>query len=332
MTTTPEPPIDLVYCWCDLADPVFRAKKEECARKLGLSFDAAANSDCRYASNDELRYSLRSVERHAPWVRKVFIVLNDENAPPPWLNCSSPRVSIVHLSDFMPPEHLPTFNSVPIEFGIANIPEVSERFLYANDDMFFAQGVSPGFFFARDGYPIFRYMDSRIDVDSCASDSCYLQQLATAYRFIRDALGLCGDFARAFGLLPHHNVDAYLKSDMLDFSRRFPDEVARTMGHVFRHPSQLQRSVFANYAMAIGHGHFRRTKRPWYETVLGMPHRDSYYIPLERKSIERDMARIRPKLFCMNDNDKATDADRMAGRHFLEKMFPNPSSFEKADT
>lgn len=332
MTTTPEPPIDLVYCWCDLADPVFRAEKEACARKLGMNLNEAANSDCRYVSNDELRYSLRSVAKFAPWINTVFLVLHDRNSPPAWLNVNAPRLRIVYHSDFMPQSCLPTFNSGSIEYGIARIPGLSEHFLFSNDDMFFSAHVSPDFFYGKDGYPIFRYMDSTIDVDSCSSSSYYLIRLANAYRFIRDNVGIRADLAKAFGRLPHHNVDAYLKSDILAFLDKFPDAVSKTMHQRFRHPAQLQRTAFSAYALAIGHGHFRRTKRPWYETMLGMPHRDSYYIPLERKSIERDMARIRPKLFCMNDNDKATDADRMAGRNFLEKMFPDPSSFEKADT
>lgn len=322
-------PIDLVYCWCDLADPVFRAKKEACARALGIAFDGEANSDCRYASNDELRYSLRSVEKFAPWVRRVFIVLNDESSPPQWLDCSCSRLSIVRLSDFIPHDCLPTFNSVTIEFSIPRIREISERFLYANDDMFFASRVSQDFFFAKDGFPVFRYMDSRIDVDDCKSTSCYLQQLVTAYKFIRDELGKCGDFAQAYGRLPHHNVDAYLKSDMLAFIERFPDAVSRTIRQQFRDPSQLQREAFASYALAVGHGHFRRTMRPWYETMFGRPHRDSFYFSPGRKSLTRDFARIRPRLFCMNDNDAVTDEDRKSGRAFLEKMFPEPSSFER---
>lgn len=50
-------------------------------------------SASRFEDNEELRYSLRSIERHAPWVRNVFIVTNGQI--PSWLNLDNPRVTIV---------------------------------------------------------------------------------------------------------------------------------------------------------------------------------------------------------------------------------------------
>ena len=47
------------------------------------------------------------------------------------------------------------------ETCIDNIPELSEYFLYANDDMFFADSVQPSDFFDKTGKPIvnLRYRD-----------------------------------------------------------------------------------------------------------------------------------------------------------------------------
>ena len=47
----------------------------------------------RFEDNEELRYSLRSLEQYAPWVRRIFIVTNGQI--PYWLNLDNPRVSIV---------------------------------------------------------------------------------------------------------------------------------------------------------------------------------------------------------------------------------------------
>lgn len=53
-------------------------------------------SASRFEDNEELRYSLRSVEKHAPWVRHIFIVTNGQI--PSWLNLDNPRVTVVsHL-------------------------------------------------------------------------------------------------------------------------------------------------------------------------------------------------------------------------------------------
>ena len=43
--------------------------------------------------NSELQYSLRSVEKHAPWVRHIHIVTNGQI--PSWLNLENPRISLV---------------------------------------------------------------------------------------------------------------------------------------------------------------------------------------------------------------------------------------------
>ena len=50
-------------------------------------------SASRFEDNEEMRYSLRSVYRHAPWVRHIFIVTNGQI--PSWLNLDSPRITLV---------------------------------------------------------------------------------------------------------------------------------------------------------------------------------------------------------------------------------------------
>ena len=99
--------IDLVYTWCDAADAKWREKKDATARKYGQAATARGNAACRFESNDEIRYSLRSAEMFVPWVRRVFIVIDDDIAPPAWLRLDHPRLRIVRLSEIMPPEALP---------------------------------------------------------------------------------------------------------------------------------------------------------------------------------------------------------------------------------
>ncbi|XP_023233245.1 N-acetylglucosamine-1-phosphotransferase subunits alpha/beta-like [Centruroides sculpturatus] len=50
-------------------------------------------SSSRFADNEELRYSLRSLEKHAPWIHHVYIVTNGQI--PHWLNLDNPRISII---------------------------------------------------------------------------------------------------------------------------------------------------------------------------------------------------------------------------------------------
>lgn len=326
-------PIDIVYCWCDQSDPAFARLKEQTAVKCGIKLDAASSDTggCRYVSNDELRYSLRSVANGGlDFIRTVYVVMADCQTPPPWLRLDHPKLRIVRHSDFMPAEAMPCFNSTCIEFHLPNLPGLSERFLYANDDMFVTAQLGPEFFFAPDGFPLFRYLDSTVDLDAPNISSSYLARVAASNRLIRDTCGIVGDFAKAIGHLPHHNVDAYVKSDLKDFAVRFSRELAGTVHQRFRSHDQIHRSAWAAYALATGRGHYRRARRPWYETLFGGCHRESWYVSLGKRDLMKSYRRIKPKLMCVNDNPSATEEDRASIRSFLEMLFPEPSQFETA--
>lgn len=72
--------------WCEWYQDVV------CALRLQSKQDEDVSAS-RFEDNEELRYSLRSVERHAPWVRHIFIVTNGQI--PSWLNLDNPRVTVV---------------------------------------------------------------------------------------------------------------------------------------------------------------------------------------------------------------------------------------------
>lgn len=104
----------------------------------------------RFADNDELKYSLRSLQKHAPWVRRVFVVTNGQI--PSWLNLDNPRITIVtHEEIFRNLSHLPTYSSPAIESHLHRIPGLSRRFVYLNDDVMFGKEVWPEDFYTHTG-------------------------------------------------------------------------------------------------------------------------------------------------------------------------------------
>ncbi|NXP97329.1 GNPTA phosphotransferase, partial [Vidua macroura] len=104
-------------------------------------------SASRFEDNEELRYSLRSIEKHAPWVRHIFIVTNGQI--PSWLNLDNPRITIVtHQEIFQNVSHLPTFSSPAIESHIHRISGLSQKFIYLNDDVMFGKDVWPDDFYS----------------------------------------------------------------------------------------------------------------------------------------------------------------------------------------
>lgn len=149
--------VDLVYTWVQGQDPAHRQKRDYWVRQHGLE-PTVANPDVRYVEHDELRYSLRSAELFLPWVRRIFIVT--DNQIPDWLDLSHPKVRVVDHTEIADARNLPTFNSIAIEAQLHNIPGLSEHFIMCNDDFFFGQPCRVDDFFARrsDGNVVIRVM------------------------------------------------------------------------------------------------------------------------------------------------------------------------------
>ena len=142
-------PIDFVIPWVDGADPVWQEEKRKYSGEDTASSDSR---DSRYRDWDLLRYWFRGVEQCAPWVNRIYFVTNGQL--PDWLNPGAEKLVHVKHADYMPEEYLPTFSSHPIELNLHRISDLSEHFVYFNDDFFLLRPVEPEFFF-RDGLPVF---------------------------------------------------------------------------------------------------------------------------------------------------------------------------------
>lgn len=318
--------IDLVYLWVDGNDPVWLAKKNAWL-PAGKQVDPEAAGECRYAENDELRYSLRSVEKYAPWIHRIYILTDDQT--PAWLDTSNPRVRVVSHREIMPAEILPVFNSTVIELFLARIPGLSEHFLYANDDMFFNRPVDPGFFFNAQGQPIVRLKKQSLRHHP---DDIYCHTILRMQELVKARYGRCTSLA------PHHNVDAYLRSDYLECCDVFRDVLAPNVHNRFRSFENWQRSLVHYYALVQGRASLRKVNRyNKLRTPLQMLRAafgvgcgsDSRCIPAYTPDLESVMEKYDPSLFCLNDDARMTAEDRLRVRQFLGKLFPEKSSFEK---
>ena len=105
--------IDLVYTWVNNDDDKWVARRVSALKSAGRSVGTRA---ARWDADDELLYSLRSAEKFAPWINKIFIII-DGKTPPKWMR-DHPKIVIVDHSDFIPKQYLPTYSSVTIELFI----------------------------------------------------------------------------------------------------------------------------------------------------------------------------------------------------------------------
>ncbi|MDA7777985.1 Stealth CR1 domain-containing protein [Flavobacteriaceae bacterium] len=140
--------IDFVVTWVDMDDPKW---KEEFNRYCG-KIDNSVNelSEARFRDHGFLKYWFRGVDTFAPWVRKIHFVTSGQH--PVWLNTDHPKLNLVQHKDYIPEHYLPVFNSNLIEIYLHKIPDLSNQFVYFNDDFFIINHLSPKRFF-EDGLP-----------------------------------------------------------------------------------------------------------------------------------------------------------------------------------
>lgn len=314
--------IDLVYLWVDDTD--FAWRKKICKYKNSMEFslyeryDSDAIDICRFYNNDELRYSLRSVERFAPWINKIFIVT--DNQIPSWLNLENDRIQIVNHNEIISEDKLPLFNSCAIESRIPYIEGLSEYFLYANDDTFFWDEVSEDFFF-NEGKPIFRFSDMLSK--NKIYKHLYGKTLQYSYNVIAKRYKL--KFPLCF---PHHNIDAYRKSFFIECLEEFQNEFSETLDHRFRQANDMQRIAVSYYMLAKGMGVFKNIKSSWFEKyILNFPV-DSQHCGINRFSHYK-YKNCKSKLMCLNDCRETSDKDRQIVRDYLGLKFSQKSEFEK---
>ena len=307
--------IDFVYLWVDGNDPKWIAKRNAC---IGEPSKDEKNCKGRYESNDELKYSLRSLEKYAPWIRKIFIVT--DNQVPEWLDTTHPKIQIVDHTEILPAECLPCFNSVIIEHHLHKIPGLSEHFLYGNDDMYFNKPVTPDTFFAKDLWPIIRfnrrpfrkwYLLFKTKVVG-KQLSNYLQTIHNAALLVEQKYGTY------YSGKTHHNIDAYLKSNYEHTRQVFDKEISATLTNHVRSMNDIQRNIYSYVPLAEKRAHMQYVTQ-----------RTSFRFHIDNRKLYRKFEKYNPMLFCMNDSQFANDDDRKCAIDFLAKLFPDKSQFEK---
>jgi len=136
--------IDFVLPWVDGNDSQWIAQKEKYTNSTNSQKDTHIQS--RFRDMNTLKYVLRSIEQHAPWYNKIYLITTGHT--PPWLELSHPKIELVrHDEFFIDKSALPVFNSSAIEMNLVNINGLADNFIYLNDDTIIIQPVNKDRFF-----------------------------------------------------------------------------------------------------------------------------------------------------------------------------------------
>ncbi len=311
-------PVDVVYTWVDGSDPELATKRAE-YRNNGASsrIHARETGASRYTSHDELKYSLRSLEMYAPFVRDVYIVTDGQR--PEWLNTEVDGIHIVdHKEIFNDPSALPVFNSHAIETQLHHIPGLSDHYLYFNDDFFLGRPVTAEHFFHGNGVAKLPFSPFQLGLGDPHPDEPAPNSAGKNVR--RLLLDAHGRFTvNKFKHTPHPQ----LREVMAELEERFADDVDRTSRSRFRDVTDIA------MAASLHHHHAFLTGRAVPGTYK------LRYIDVARPDAAAAMAELARArshdFFCLNDvNTPADQQESVAAdlHRFLEAYFPFSSRFE----
>lgn len=147
--------IDAVITWVDGTETHYAEKlKHWLPEKIVRSAGADAAHPTRFNQCGELYYCLQTIARFAPWIGRIFIVTDNQipQFPTPLPESLEAKITLVSHQEIFSgfEEVLPVFNSLSIETMLWRIPDLSEQFIYFNDDCFLIDYVTPEDFFYED--------------------------------------------------------------------------------------------------------------------------------------------------------------------------------------
>ncbi|KAF7276596.1 hypothetical protein GWI33_010047 [Rhynchophorus ferrugineus] len=228
--------IDIVIAWVDGNDPQLKKKRLQYQDKKQASDSVSAT---RFASNNEIYYSIASILKHVPFCRNIYIVA--DNQKPAFIDafvaqgiCEQDKIRIVdHRKIFAGYEqYLPTFNSLSIESMLWNIQGLSDYFIYMNDDFFFNQPAQIEDFLVQDQIVLYGHWVSNLPL-----------KLKLMYRKLLQQW-----FDKP--IQPRHTISQMLGADILGFQRyfeihHFPHIVDRKIlqGYLLSHSDLLEQQI-----------------------------------------------------------------------------------------
>lgn len=331
-------PIDFVVTWVDDRDIEWRRNKDLYVGDYSIS----NNGEERYRNWDIFQYWFRAVERYAPWVNKIYLVTCGHY--PTWLNLNHPKLVLVKHSDYMDLSCLPTFNSIPIELNFHRIKNLSEHFVYFNDDVFLTADVTPDDFF-RNGEPVV-CSEARPLINTPVNSPFDHQLFSVIGLMNKYNWKKCIEkapqkwFSHRLGLRISHNLDTYRrgylsgffyshlaqgfrKSTFINVWNTYGEYLQECSRHKFRESRDINHWIFTLHEIKDG------TYYPVSRNYMG-----NYYLYIKRDldKIRKDILSNQKKMICINDSQqtKTSDFGYIKNEIFsiFEEALPNKSSFE----
>lgn len=251
-------PIDAVITWVNGNDTNHRNKLRRFLKNTSLVNNKKFNT--RFYQVEEIEYAIKSIVKFAPYIRNIFLVtdhqkplffdtyLKNQKKDGPRLILIDHTVIFKYFEDY-----LPTFNSVSIESMIHRIPNLSEHFVYFNDDLFLIKPTKSNDFFV-DGMPVIRGIWSKFDEDKIYK-TLFKKAFKLTGKLYKDKIfgykRAQENAAKQLGFKKYIRLDhtpaALRKSTLNNYFVKHPWKLLQNIKFRFRDPSQCMIQSLANH-------------------------------------------------------------------------------------
>ena len=283
------------------------------------------SDNIRESYNNELQYSLRSIQEYAPWYNKIYILTDPPKKLPSWIKMNN-KIIMVDTSETFPDiSYLPNSNSNAIETTISNIKNLSEHYIYLCDDIFIGKPIPFTIFFTFDG-------KAKID-KKCIFNNYILKNTNNNILNINYPLSVSKFY-------PHVPIPQ-LKSSVIKFLNTYPkyiEWIRRTNNRVGTGEELCKKYFLSNTCQQI---HYPICKYMYIQkkaVFIDYNKNDIVFImnnnmyATNGTCLLNRLLTIKPLFFCINDDEKdiiqrkKIKSDMLK---FFKNYYPKKSEFEK---
>ena len=263
---------------------------------------------------EAFKYWFRGIEKNCSWINKVFLIVQNENHVPKWINKDNPKLRIVYHEEYIPKELLPTFNAMPIGMYTANIKELSETYIIADDDYYFINPIKEDHFF-KYGKPIAK--NNQIEYKLYDGEQLKGSDKVW-FHILNNNLKFEDKFNKKVKYAIYHLPAPRLKSFEQKILKDYGEEIKNSfINSKFRSKDNLCGNMFDDLLKICN------------KALLGDPYKNSSYRAL--KSDIDFNCYLNKDMVCFNDTEQLDDYEKTKSKliEFLDKKLPNKSSFER---
>lgn len=261
---------------------------------------------------------------------------------PSWLNTNHPRLNIINHDSFLNEKDLPVFNSHPIELNLHRIKNLSEYFVYFNDDTFILKTLSSE-----------RFFKNKLPRDMLAFTSVLMTHLAHIrmndlliinkhfnkkeilrkffFKWFNFSYGvnlfkslLLLPWPQITGIVDPHQPQPFLKSTFVELWEKESEILAATSKSKFRKDSDVNQYLFRYWQLLSG-------------KFIPVGFNDSLCVQVgnlsDVKTAANQILRNNHAFMCINDmldncDQSLFEESKSIINNALQKILPDKSEFE----